>query len=92
MQQKIQKTSSVSSKIALELVALSSRFYRKRILVIAGSYVNRRSQDFRHYQDRHFRTEVPSQSRKNLIKLLPFRFQQFLLPCNMLTVQGRTEK
>ena len=35
--------------IAFELVALNSRFYRERILVIGCEYVNKKSQDFRYY-------------------------------------------
>ena len=49
MQHQIKKQSPVYSLIALELLALSSPFYRKRILVIASQCVNKRSQDFRLY-------------------------------------------
>ena len=49
MQYKIKKQSSVYLLIALELLALSSPFYRKRILVITSQCVNKRSQDFRQY-------------------------------------------
>ena len=40
MQCKIEKTFLVSLILALELVALNSPFYRKRILVIARQFVN----------------------------------------------------
>ena len=46
---KIEKTSLVSSIIALELIVLNSYFNRKRILVIMCQCVNKQSQDFRHY-------------------------------------------
>ena len=49
IQEKIDKTSLVSSIIAFALVALNSPFYRKRIQVIASQCINKRSQDFRHY-------------------------------------------
>ena len=35
--------------IAFELVALNTRFYSERILVIGGQYVKKQSQDFRYY-------------------------------------------
>ena len=46
---KIEKTSLVFPTIVLELVALNSHFYQKRILVIVSQCVAKRSQDFRHY-------------------------------------------
>ena len=49
MHYEIEKIRLVCSKIALELVALNSRFYGKRILVIASECINKQSQDFRHY-------------------------------------------
>ena len=49
MEYKIEKTSLFSSIIVLELVALSSPFYRKRILVIASQRVNKRSREFKHH-------------------------------------------
>ena len=35
--------------IAFELVALDTRFYWERILVIGCQYVNKQSQDFRYF-------------------------------------------
>ena len=35
--------------IAFQSVALDTRFYWERILVIGGQYVNEESQDFRYY-------------------------------------------
>ena len=35
--------------IALELVALNTRFYWQRILLILFQYFNKQSQDFRYY-------------------------------------------
>ena len=58
MDYKVDKTSLAFSIIALELVIFNAHFYQKRILVIASQCVNKRSQDFRHYYDRHFGTEV----------------------------------
>ena len=42
MQYKIEKTSLVSTLMALELVPLNSHFYQKRILVFASQYLNKR--------------------------------------------------
>ena len=36
--------------IAFELVALNTRFYWERILVIGCQYVNKQFQDFRYYE------------------------------------------
>ena len=49
MQKKIKKIFLDLEITAFELVALNSRFYRKRILVIGCQYVNKQSQDFRYY-------------------------------------------
>ena len=49
MHKKIEKISTVSKIIAFELVALSTHFYRERILVIGSQYVNKQSQDFKYY-------------------------------------------
>ena len=76
MEYKIYRTSLLSLTIAFELVVLNSHFYRKKILDIASQCGNRRTQDSRHYLDRYFGSEIPSQSWKTLIKLLSFRFQQ----------------
>ena len=91
MQYKIEKTALVSLKMTLELVALNSHFYRKGILVIASQCVNKQSQDFRHYYDRHFWTLVLPEWQKICTKLLSCIFQQCLGPFNMLTVQRCTQ-
>ena len=62
-----------------------------RIIFIRSQCVNKVSQDFRYYQDRHFRTQVLSECRKNPIKPLLCRFQEYLGPFNMLTVLWCTE-
>ena len=46
MKQKTQKMFFDFEKIAFEFVALDTRFYWKRILVIGCQYVNKQSQDF----------------------------------------------
>ena len=49
MQQKIEKTFYDLEIIAFEVVALNTRFYWERILVIGCQYVNKQSQDLRYY-------------------------------------------
>ena len=49
MQQKAEQLFFKSDLIAFELVALDTRFYWERILVIGCQYVNKQSQDFRYY-------------------------------------------
>ena len=49
MQEKIQKKFFDLEIIAFESVALNTRFYWERILVIGCQYVNKESQDFRYY-------------------------------------------
>ena len=46
MLRKIEKTFSYFEIIAFEFVALNTRFYWERILVIGCQYVNKQSQDF----------------------------------------------
>ena len=47
MQKKIEKFVFGFEIIAVEFVALKTRFYWERILVIGRKYVNKQSQDFR---------------------------------------------
>ena len=49
MEKKIEKIFFDFEKIAFEMVALNTRFYWERILVIECQYVNKMSQDFRYY-------------------------------------------
>ena len=49
MQKKIQKILFDFQIISFELVALDTRFYFGRILVIGCQYVKKQSQDFRYY-------------------------------------------
>ena len=49
MQKKIQKIFLDFEIIAFELVALDTRFYWERILVIGCQYVNKQSQDYRYF-------------------------------------------
>ena len=49
MQQKVEKISFDFEIIAFELVALGTRFYSERILVIGCQHVNKQSQDFQYY-------------------------------------------
>ena len=49
MQQKGEKKFFDFEIIAFELVALDTRFYWERILVIGCQYVNKQSQDFRYF-------------------------------------------
>ena len=49
MHKKIHKMFFDFEIIAFELVALNTRFYCKRILVIGSQYVNKQSQDFRYF-------------------------------------------
>ena len=46
MKKKVQYIFFDSSKTTFELVALNTRFYWDRILVIGCQYVNKESQDF----------------------------------------------
>ena len=67
MEYKIKKTSLVSWTIAFELVMLNSPFSRKSIQVITSHCVNKRPQDLRHYEDRHFELKF-SQSKGKIRK------------------------
>ena len=49
MQSKLKNKHLVSWIVKFEMVALNSRLYRERILVVVYQYVNKRFQDFRHY-------------------------------------------
>ena len=49
MQKKIEKLFFSYDIITFELVALNTRFYWERMLVIGCQYVNKQSQDFRYY-------------------------------------------
>ena len=49
MEKKIEKIFFGFEIIAFELVALNTRFYWERILVIGCQYVNKQSQDFIYY-------------------------------------------
>ena len=49
MQKKIKKISFDFEIIAFELVALTTRFYWGRVLVIRSQYINEQCQDFRYY-------------------------------------------
>ena len=49
MQKKIQKTFFDLEIVAFELVALNTRFYWERMLVIGCQYVNKQSEDFIYY-------------------------------------------
>ena len=48
-QKEIQKFFFYFQIIAFELVALNTRFYWERILLIGCQYVNKQSQDFRYF-------------------------------------------
>ena len=49
MQKKFLKIFFDFEMIAFELVALNTRFYWERILVIGCQYVNKQSEDFKYY-------------------------------------------
>ena len=49
MQKKIQEIFFHLEIISFELVALNTRFYWERMLVIGCQYVNKQSQDFIYY-------------------------------------------
>ena len=49
MQKKMQKIVFDLEIVAFELVALNTRFYWERKLVIGCQYVNKQSEDFRYY-------------------------------------------
>ena len=49
MEQKVEKIFFDFQIIAFELVALDTRSYWERILVIGCQYINKQSQDFRYY-------------------------------------------
>ena len=49
MQKKMEEIFFDFEIIAFELVALDTRFYSERILVIRCQYVNKQSQNFRYY-------------------------------------------
>ena len=49
MQKKIEKIFLAFKIIAFELVALKTRFYWERMLLIVCQYINKQSQDFRYY-------------------------------------------
>ena len=48
-QKKIQKIFFDLELIAFELIALNTRFYLERTLIIGCQYVNKQSQDMRYY-------------------------------------------
>ena len=68
------------------IVALDTRFYWERILVIGCQYVNKQPQDFRYYWKRVFLVDFFSEWSKNMRKILPCRFKESFGPFNMLTV------
>ena len=72
--------------IAFELVAVDTRFYWARILVIGYQYVNKESQDFRYYSSRIFLADLLPEWSKNMTRILPWRFNQSFRPINMLTL------
>ena len=88
MQKKFLKIFFDFEIIAFELVALNTRFYWERILVIGCQYVNKQSQDLKSYYDRIFRADFLSDWSKNLTKILPCRFKQCFGPFNMMTVHN----
>ena len=61
MQKKIEQIFFDLEIIASEFVALNTRFYWERILVIGSQYVNKQSQDFRHYLNGAFASHFLSQ-------------------------------
>ena len=61
MQKKIQEIFFHLEIISFELVALNTRFYWERMLVIGCQYVNKQSQDFIYYQNRFFRADFLSE-------------------------------
>ena len=61
MQKKIQEIFFDLEIISFELVALNTRFYWERMLVIGCQYVNKQSQDFIYYQNRFFRADFLSE-------------------------------
>ena len=74
--------------ITFELVSLKTRFYWKRILLIASQYANKQSQ-VSHTTTTEF-VELISfpNDRKNMTKILQGRFQQSLRHFNMLTLHN----
>ena len=72
--------------IALELLALDTRFYWGRIFVIGWQYVNKHIPDLRYYYNRVFRADFFSEWSKKVTKLLACRFKQSFGPFNILTV------
>ena len=75
-----------SDLIEFELVALDTRFYWERILVIRCQHVKERCQDFRYYQNKVFRADSLLEWTKNMTKILPWRFKQSFGWFGMLTV------
>ena len=76
--------------IAFELVAVDTRFYWERILVIGCQLVNKQSQEFRYYQNRIFWADIFSEWSKNLTKNLPCIIKQWFgpfRPLNVLTLR-----
>ena len=86
MQKKIGKQFFDFKLFPFELVALNTRFYWERILVIGCHYVKKESQDFKYYCDRIFRADFFSEWSKNMTKILPCKFKQNFGAFNMLTV------
>ena len=73
--------------IASEFVALDTRFYLERILIIWGQYVKKQSQDFRYYYNWNFWADFLSEWSKNKTQLLPCIFRSFSDPvtCRLST-------
>ena len=86
MQKKISQIFFGCEIIAFELVALDTRFYWENILVIGCQYLNKQSQDFRHFQKIFFGADFLSEWSKNITKRMPWRFKQCFGPFGMLTL------
>ena len=87
MQKKIQKIFFDLEIIVFEFVALNTRFYWERMLVIGCQYVNKQPQDFRPYNNRIFGADLPAEWLKKLRKKLSCRYKRSLGHFNMFTVQ-----
>ena len=86
MQKKIWKTFLELEIIAFEFVALNTRFYCQRILLIGTQYLSKQCQDLKYYQKRNLAADFLSERSKNMMKILGCRFKQCLGPLNMLTI------
>ena len=75
MQEKLQKIFFGLEIIAFQLVALNTRFYRGRILVIGSRYVNKQCQNLKYFYEKIFELFFFSELSTNMENMMSCRFK-----------------